>query len=281
MKLNNFNRLDYLFQKRMAIIQKSKLPLQLQIQIIGNQAIDEMVFSYYDETELENYPVPSFKEELLLSSIGKANLLATNLDFQRLMKNSLVTPNHITKLEQYNAIQQISDKITKAEVERINKNLEYVEHTLHNADVDIDIYKNLINKLPKQVSRQDILEKALTKGSNYKGREYSYKELDRLSRDLEKYKDSHSRYEIGMIENRQANREGLPVPNTQKVWVWSTLEKTRHRNMAGKTVRFTEKFEVENEVSGAIDYLRFPHDIENDTSNGSNTINCACSYIIN
>ena len=280
MKLNNFNRTDYLFQKRMAIIQKAKLPLQIRIQNIANRAIDERVLYYYDETGIEDYTVPAFKEEVLLFAIGKENLLATTKDLTRLLNNSIVTQNHITNLEKYNAIHHISDQITKAEVKRINENLKYVDHTLQNADVNIDIYKNLIEKLPRQVSRQDILEKALEKGRNYKGREYSYSELSKLSRDLERYKDNHSRYEVAKIENQQASREGLSPINTEKVWVWSELENTRHHKMSGQTVRFSEKFTVINENTGDVDYLRFPQDIENDTNNCSNTCNCSCSYLI-
>lgn len=281
MILTSWNRKDYLFQKRMAIIQKAKLPLQLRIQMIANKAIDEKVLYYFDDTDVESYTAPAYKEEILLSAIGKENLLATNQDFTRLLNRSIINQNHITNLEKLNASRNISDRITKVEVERINKNLQYVEHTLQTADVNIDIYKNLIEKLPRQVSRQDILEKALADGKNYKGKEYSYKELNKLSRDLEKYKDSHARYEVAKIENEQASREGLSPINTTKTWIWSALEKTRHREMNMVTVRIGEKFEVVNELTGDVDYLRFPQDIENDNNNCSNICNCDCSYEIN
>ena len=155
----------------MAIIQKAHLPLQLRIQRIANRAVDEKILYYFDDSDIEDYTVPYYKEEVLFSAIGKENLLATNKDITRLLNNSIINQNHITNLEKYNASRQVSDKITKVEVERINKNLQYVEKTLETADVDIGVYKNLIEKLPRQVSRQDILEKALKDGSNYKGRE--------------------------------------------------------------------------------------------------------------
>ena len=280
-RLPNFDRKDYLFKRRMAIIQKAHLPLQIRLQRIMNQAIDEKVLSLYDDVDEDiqtGYTAPAYKEEILLAEIGRQNLLATNQDMTRLLDRSIVNQNHITNMEKYNASKKISDRITKVEVERINKNLEYVEKTLQEAELDIARYKNLVDKLPKQVSRQDILEKALAKGSNYKGREYSYKELNRLSRDLEKYKSNAMRYEKGIIENQQANREGLPVPNVMKTWIWSTLERTRHREMDGETVRFTEKFTVTNEVTGDVDYLRFPRDIENDHNNCSNVCNCQCEW---
>ena len=282
MRLSHFNRKEYLHNQRYALIQKAHLPLQLRIQMIHNRAIDYRIMELSDELSGEDYStVPPYKEEVLLSQLGRENLLATSKDFQRLMNRSIVTPDNITRLEQYNASKTISERLTQLEVERINKNLEWVEKTLETADYDIGLYKNLIEKVPTQVSRQDVLEKALRDGQNYKGREYTYKELNRLSRDLEKYKTSHMDYEVARLENRQADREGLPAPNTTKTWIWSQLEHTRHNGMDGETVRFGEKFEVVNEVTGDVDYLRFPHDVENDYNNCSNICNCACSYEIN
>lgn len=247
--------------------------------MINNRAIDDYI--YYYNGDLEDYTItPYFKEEIFGKEILNQNIISTNALMQRLLNKSIISQNSITKFESYLASRNINQAVTNAEIERINKNLQFVERTLDEAELNIGTYKNLVKKLPRTVSRKDILEKALDTGSNYKGREYSYKELNQLSRDLERYKDSHARYETGMIENRQASREGLQPINTEKIWVWSTLEDTRHHNMSGQTVRFGEKFEVVNEKTGVVDFLRFPHDIENDSNNGANTINCACSYVI-
>lgn len=281
MRLNQFNKKEYLHNKRIAIIQKAHLPLQLKIQRIANRAIDERVLYYYNQTDMGEYTVPYYKEEKISAELGSANFLATYNDFSRLLDRSFINQNHITNLEKYNASKQISDKITKVEVERINKNLLWVDQTLQQTELNIDKYKSLMEKLPKSVSRQEMLEKATITGKNYKGKSYSYKELKNLSRDLERYKTANMDYQKGIIENQQASREGMPPPNTSKTWIWSTLEKTRHREMDGETVRFTEKFRVVNEVTGDVDYLRFPSDIENDTSNCSNICNCGCSYETN
>lgn len=280
LRLPNFQRKDYLHQKRIGILKDAHLPLQIKIQNIANNAIDEIILYYYGETDIEEYGTPAYKEEVLNSQISQANLLATRRDMARLLNNSLVTNNSITRMEHYNASKQISDKITKVEVERIGKNLKYVEQTLKEADLNINKYKELIEKLPTQVSRKDVLQKALETGQNYKGKQYSYKELNQVSKSLETYKLSHMDYEVGMMENRQANREGLPTPNTIKTWIWSRLEKTRHSHMDGETVRFGEMFEVVNEKTGDTDMMRFPHDIENDSNNCSNICNCGCSYEI-
>ena len=281
MRLNQFNKKEYLHHKRLAIIQKATAPLQLKIQRIANKAVDERVLYYYGQTDIENYTVPAHKDEVLTSQLNDVNFYATFTQMNRLMDRSFINQNHITNLEKYNASKQTSDKITKVELNRINENLKWVDKTLEMTELNIDKYKSLIEKLPRQVSRQEILEKATITGKNYKGVEYSYKELRNLSRDLERYKIGNLEYQKGMIENQQANREGLPTPNNTKTWIWSTLEKTRHSRMDGETVRFTEKFRVVNELTGDVDYLRFPGDIENDTSNCSNICNCGCSYETN
>lgn len=277
----HLNKKGYLYQRKIAMIQKAHLPLQLQIQRINNQAIDEMILDYYDENELEEYTSPKLNKERILYEISKLNRIATARDFERLMERSFVTQNQITRLEQINASRKISDRITQLEVERINKNLQTIEKTLDQASLNIDKYKSLIDKIPKTVSRQDVLEKALEEKENFRGRKYSYKELSKLSRDLEKYKSSHIDYEQALIDNRQADREGLPPVWTKKIWHWSTLKDTRHSQMDEKeTNSLSEKFTVINERNGKVDYLRFPHDVENDRNYCSNLCNCACWYEI-
>ena len=128
--------------------------------------------------------------------------------------------------------------------------------------------------------RQRWLEKNLERGASY-NKKYTYKELNQLSRDLERYKTHRLDFETAMMENRQADREGYGMINETKSWIWSQLEKTRHQGMDGETIPITEKFEVINEVNGDVDYLLFPGDVSNDTSNCSNICNCGCTYDIN
>jgi len=281
-RLYNFALKDRLHNQRISIIQKARTPLQVKIQMINNQAIDEKILLYYGDYDVDSPTSPAYKEEKMRNEIGQANLMATYVDFDRLLRKSpLVTQDNIVKMEQYNASKKIGDKITNVEIERINKNLEYVEQTLKEAELDIAKYKEIVNKVPRTVSRKDILEKALTSGQNYKGREYSFKELNQLSRDLEKYRLSSADFEAAKIANDQSQREGNGSLNQTKTWIWSRLERTRHSEMDGETVGLYEKFTVVNETNGITDYLRFPHDIENDNNNCSNICNCGCSYEIN
>ena len=281
MKLRNPRLLDKLCTQRISIIQKARTPLQVRIQMIHNKAVDERIFANFDEFDsMEGVTAPYYTEEVIRNEIRQLNFLATKQDFDRLLKNSFVNENHITQMEKINSSRKIGDALTNVEVERINKNLQYVDKTLAEAELDISKYKEIINKVPSQVSRKDILEKALTKGSNYKGREYSFKELNQLSRTLEKYRVNSVDMEKAKIENDQAQREGLGSLNQNKTWVWSMLEKTRHSDMDLQTVGLYEYFTVVNEITNDTDYLRFPQDIDNDSNNCSNICNCGCNYII-
>lgn len=279
MRIKGFNRIDYLNNRKLQILKRASNPLQIKLQIINNNAIDHKILELSGEPNTDEI-IPAYNESKLISEINAANLVANDKLIRRLLRNSIASSNEINKLLAKNANAKVSDRLTKVEVERIQKNLKYVEATLDTAEVDIQMYKSLMDKLPSTISRQDMLQKALTNGENYKGRKYSYKELSKLSRDLEKYKNNHLQYEVAKIENTQAQQEGLDSVNSTKTWVWSTLEKTRHEELDGQTVPLYSKFEVINSQTGDVDYLRFPGDIENDHNNCSNICNCQCSYII-
>lgn len=264
------------------MIQKARLPLQIRIQMIHNQAIDEKVLEYYDDVDLRREGGrPAYDKNLLTTEIGNLNRIATHQDYQRLLNNSLITPDDITKLEATNKARGLADKITKVEVDRAIKNLDHIEKVLGEVDIQIDVYKNLVDKLPRQVSRLDILEKAAAKGENFRGRKYSVKELGRLSSDLEGYKDNREKLDQALMENEQVQREGGSPLKSQKVWIWSGYTNTRHMGMTNHDpIGLYEKFTVVNDVTGDTDYLEFPRDIEGDMNNCSNICNCQCEFTI-
>ena len=283
---------NLLANRRIAVIQKAHHRTYTRIQFVNNDLIDKLVLGH-DEV------YDPFTRENIGYQIGQVNMAATSMDLQRILGHSLVTRNLSSEVEAQRVIGSVSDSLTKIEVERVVKNLDYIENVLETSRVDTAKYEALIEKLPRQVSRREVLEKSITgekelpaskrqrwlernleRGASY-NKEYTYRELNQLSRDLERYKTNRLDYETALMENREADREGYDKINESKTWIWSTLERTRHRDMDGETVNLTEKFEVVNEVTGDVDYLRFPGDVENDHNNCSNICNCDCSYEIN
>lgn len=288
---------NYLGNRRIAIIQKAYNPIHQAIQFINNRLVDKKVIEWNDE--YSDVPYDPYKADDIHGQILPYNARASQKDLQRILRHSLVTRNPTTELEAMKVIHNVGNDLSVLEAERVVKNLDYVENVLVTADVNISKYKALVDKLPHHVSRKEVLEKCITqgtelpptkrqawlernleRGASYNKR-YTYKELNQLSRDLERYKTHRLDYETAVMENRQADREGYGRVNDTKTWIWSTLERTRHEGMDGETVPLTSKFEVVNEVTGDIDYLLFPGDVSNDHNNCSNICNCGCTYEIN
>ena len=290
------NLKNYLANKRIAVIQKGQRRNHTRIQFINNRLVDKYITSYNNEIPDEIYD--PYTQENVAVEIAAVNRIATTKDFQRILKHSLVTRNIRTEVEANKVINSVQDTLTNIEAERVVKNLNYIDNVLANADVDIQKYEALVERLPYQTSRKEVLykcikggedlppskrqawlEKNLRRGASY-NKEYNYKELNQLSRDLERYKVNRLDYETAIMENKEAEREGYDSPNQEKTWIWSQLDRTRHEDMDGETVPLTESFEVVNSQTGDVDYLRFPGDVENDHNNCSNICNCQCSYEI-
>lgn len=288
---------NYLANKRVAVIQKGHRRTYTRIQFVNNRLVDKFIGGWNDEYSQDVYD--PFNPKNIHAEIVGLNLAASQKDLQRILSHSIVTRNPQTELEAVKVINSVGDSLTKLEVERVVKNLNYIENVLETSNVDIKKYEALVEKLPREVSRKSVIERCIVKqedlpptrrqawleqnlkrGASY-NKEYSYRELNQLSKDLERYKTNRLDYETAIMENKQAEREGYGKINESKTWIWSQLEKTRHQEMDGETIGLTEKFEVTNEVTGDVDYLRFPGDVDNDHNNCSNICNCGCSYEIN
>ena len=288
---------NYLGNKRIAVIQKARNPIQLAIQFINNRLVDKKIIEWNDEFKdpiYDPYTVDDIQSQIL-----PYNVRASQQDLQRILQHSLVTRNPTTEIEAMKVIRNVGNDLSKLEAERVVKNLNYVENVLTTANVDIGKYEALVDKLPRHTSRKEVLERCITKGTELPptqrqawlernlergasyNKRYTYKELNQLSRDLERYKTHRLDYETAVMENKQADREGYGRVNDTKTWIWSQLEKTRHEGMDGETVPLTAKFEVVNEVTGDVDYLLFPGDVSNDHNNCSNICNCGCTYEVN
>lgn len=257
---------------------KSEKDLYRQLQIYLNNLIDKKV-NQINDPDLNKYTANSFAQEAIFLNIFSLNNPTIVRDFQTILNSPLTDNNAVTR----NLISVSADNtariISELETERVLKNLEYVERTLEQSKIDLDKYNSLSEKLSPTVSRQEILERSLEEGKMYNGRDLSYKELNNLAKNLENYKTHRVDYDEALAINEEARANGLPPVYTHKKWIWSGLENTRHSNMDDEIVELEDMFEVKNEVSGDIDHLLFPGDVEN-YHNPGNIINCGCTYEI-
>ena len=82
-------------------------------------------------------------------------------DLERLLNHSLVQKSFENKVNAKTVLNKVTDSLTKLEVERTVKNLNYIENVLNSTRVDIDRYKNMIEKLPYQTSRKQVIQRCI------------------------------------------------------------------------------------------------------------------------
>ena len=271
----DFAKLDYYNTQRIIRIQKSRRPLQQRLRRIANEVIDDYVFTYH--TDMSDTVIDKTNPNYFRDKILSLNLSDTNKAFARILQKSSLRKDTVNKIAANMHAHKVATILTDKEVERIQKNVLWADNVIRNSEFQVDTYKQLVEKLKPTSSRKLILEKSIQEGTSPRGREYTYKELDRVSRDLEKYKTNSLDLEKLNMENSQSIRDGGDMIHTSKTWVWSRLEHTRHMGMDNQTVNLNGKFEVLNEVTGDLDFLLFPGDIDNDDHNCSNICNCQCS----
>ena len=157
--INKHDLKNYLANKRITYIQKAHHRTYTKLQLINNELIDKFITEYHDE--YANTVYDPYTEDNITSRILPVNAIASTKDLQRILQHSVVTRNPDTEIEAARVINSVSGTLTQLETERLIKNLDYVENVLHTADVDIRKYEALIEKLPPQTSRREVLERSI------------------------------------------------------------------------------------------------------------------------
>ena len=198
--------------------------------------------------------------------------------YQAILKSPMIPSTATNKIWLEGQAKQITDMLGVQYSDRIGKNIEAVQKVLQDTDVNISKYERMATEFPK-ADRLKIVEKCMERGENWKGHTYSYKELDRMNQGMTKYIDNRALQDKYELNHDEAIENGTDPTKTQKAWVWSGLENTRHSEMDGQTVELKDTFTVTNEINGDTDELLFPGDFNNDTNNCSNVCNCQCEVI--
>ena len=164
MRLQNKHDLkNYLANKRIAVIQKAHHTIHMQVQLTNNRLIDKKILEWNDEYPSEFYD--PYSPVVIAGEIEGYNKIATSQDLRRILKHSLVARNPQTEMEAMKVVNSVKDTLTSIEAERVVKNLDYVENVLTNANIDIQKYEALVEKLPQSTSRKEVLERCIMKGN--------------------------------------------------------------------------------------------------------------------
>ena len=156
---NKHDRKNILSNQKIAIIQKANHRSHTLLQFINNELVDRVVRGF------DTGNVDEITEKEIYERIYPLTLKATAKDLERLLNHSLVQKSFENTVNAKTVLNNVTDSLTKLEVERTIKNLNYIEDVLNSTRVDIDRYKNMIEKLPYQTSRKQVIERCIVNES--------------------------------------------------------------------------------------------------------------------
>lgn len=244
-----------------------------KIQFYNNMLVDEFVENYEDN----EYVKPS--TSMLWADLDILTKPQVFANYQRLLNSQYVNNNALQQILIKNKAQKDANRIIEAEIERINKNLDYVEQVMRKYEVPVQAYQDKLKKQQNSsiANRRQVLDEVTRQANEISTKTglnipkpYSYRNLDTVAENLLREQKVRSQHESIILENELSKKNGDGLKYTKKTWVWTGRGKTtRHRSNDGQIRDIDEKFIVMNDKTGDIDLLDYPMDVKGSFSNCS------------
>ena len=237
-----------------------------RIQVYNNNIIDEFIEKYFSNEDLIARPTIA----LLFEQLWALNKPFVFDQYMRILSSPYVDDDMLTQMLVRDMANKTLNRITEAEVNRISKNLDYMEETLGKYEVNFEEYGKIARREGKSANRKKVVEKSINRYSNIGLTQYgvniqphvnTYRDLDITAEALNRQTQMSSEFEKYDMANRQARLKGLDEPYTKKKWIWTNRgETTRHKSNDGQVVDFYDYFEIINDKTGRVDMMMHPHD---------------------
>ena len=251
-----------------------------QIQLYNDRLIDKYVESFSSDEDLTVKPTNS-QLWVELSILNRPDVYK---NYQRIINSKYTSNEAFDNILIKNKANKELNRIVEAEVERISKNLDYVEQVMRKYNVPFDEYKRLIKeqKTNSVGNRQRILKDVAIKandllvsdGLNIPSNVFSYRNLEATAENLLRQSQMMSKHEEINAINDNYVSEGKDKVYNGKEWIWTGAGKTtRHASNHLQKRQLNEPFIIVNDATLEIDDLMYPSD-----PNGSygNTFICYC-----
>lgn len=249
-----------------------------KVQAYNNNVVDEYVESYDDGVPKKTATA------ILFASLVMINKPAVYKNYQRIIKSPYTKNDNITKMFIRNKANNDLNRIVESEVERINKNLNYVEQVMNRYDISQKDYEQVLNEQRNRslASRQEVLKEVAVKkneilvseGLNIPSNVFTYRNLDLTAESLQRQSQMQSKHEEIKAINNKAVEDGKNEVYTHKVWIWTGEgETTRHESNNMQKRLIDEPFIIVNDKTLEIDELMYPSD---PNGSPSNTYICYC-----
>lgn len=246
-------------------VEITKLPDPLEVMALERMIRDNKFINHKDWFVLENK---------LLDKYFLTNKQLADTDLAKILRLDL---KPFTKFLNDNAEEIIILNEKKIYSDVFMRNLKELERriTLRRQE-----YLELVRENPR-LSRYDLLKRYQSTGIGPNGKKIT--RMESLTKSLANYKVSINKYE----EWKSILGDKVDLFNdVYKTWNSIDDDVGRHGTMDDVSVKGMDTpFKVvytspkgNSKLDGAIDYLQFPGDLENDYNNGANIINCRCTY---
>lgn len=249
-----------------------------RVQQYNNWIIDDYVKSVDDSNPVKPTNAMLWAD---ISVLMKPTVYA---NYQKIITSKYTSDKAFNKMLIRNKAEKDLNRVVEAQVNRVAKNVDYVEKVLNQTQIPLKEYNRILDEQKNRsvANRVKIMEdvakqrEAISQSEGFNiPSDYSYRDLDVLSENLVRQSQSASDWEEAVAMNEEAEAQGQPKPFTQKRWIHTHDGKTtRHQEMGNyPVIPFDDMFQVEDENTGTIDQMLYPRDL-----NGSfeNVAGCVC-----
>ena len=250
-----------------------------KIQLYNNYQVDELV-KKYNEGETISKPAPS----QLWADLAVLNKPEVYNNYNRIINSKYTSNDNLDKLLIKNKANKELNRIVEAELERIVKNLDYVEQVMQKYEIPQQAYEDFKRKQrdKSMANRKEILEQVAIKsndllvseGLNIPSNVFTYRNLEATAENLLRQSQMKSKHEeINSINDNYRN-QGKNAVYIGKEWIWTGAGKTtRHASNHLQKRQVNEPFIIVNDETLDIDELMYPSD---PAGSPSNTFICYC-----
>ena len=250
-----------------------------KIQLYNNYQVDELV-KKYNEGETISKPAPT----LLWADLAVLNKPEVYNNYNRIINSKYTSNDNLDKLLIKNKANKELNRIVEAELERIVKNLDYVEQVMQKYEIPQQDYEDFKRKQRNKsmANRKEILEQVAIKandllvseGLNIPSNVFTYRNLEATAENLLRQSQMQSKHEeINSINDNYIN-QGKNAVYIGKEWIWTGAGKTtRHASNHLQKRQVNEPFIIVNDETLDIDELMYPSD---PAGSFSNTFICYC-----
>jgi len=273
------------FQKKATIDKAHHDNVAYKIQVYANRKVDELVKDFND-AGISNKPLPS----MLTAELSILNKPEVYKNYNRIIQSKYTSNDAINNMLVKNKAQKDLEYIVTAEMERISKNLDYVEQVMQTYEIQTSEYNKLLQEQKNKsvANRKKILEEVAyqkgeilkSEGLNIPSHVFTYKDLETTAQSLLRQSQMTAGYEEKQAINQHyINNNKSPI-YTHKKWIHTHRGKTtRHSSNHMQKVRFDEPFIVVNDKTLHIDEMMYPCDPRGSFSNAW-ICYCECDYMI-